>query len=127
MAWAIEMRTKPEEFWRSVIFSDESRYCQFSHNGRTWVWRRSSQQLDDKFLHQTVKYGGVNIMVWGAIWYGGRSQLKDYYRYSTTPFYLKKMPLLWRMEHPATKQEQQPHGKRNRGFGFYHGQANHQT
>lgn len=75
MAWAIEMRTKPEEFWRSVIFSDESRYWQFSDSGRTRLWRRSSQQLDDKFLHQTVKYGGVNIMVWGAIWYGGRSQL----------------------------------------------------
>ncbi|GJQ81049.1 hypothetical protein Trydic_g21858 [Trypoxylus dichotomus] len=75
MAWTIEMRTKPEEFCRSVIFSDESRYCQFSDGGRTWVWRRSSQQLDDKFLHPTVKYGGVNIMVWGAIWYGGRSQL----------------------------------------------------
>lgn len=75
LSWATEMQTQPEHFWRSVIFSDESRYCQFSDSGRTWVWRRSSQQLEDKFLHQTVKYGGINIMVWGAIWYGGRSQL----------------------------------------------------
>ncbi|KAK9739595.1 hypothetical protein QE152_g8909 [Popillia japonica] len=75
MAWATEMQTEPEDFWRSVIFSDESRYCQFSDSGRTWVWRRSSQQLEAKFLQQTVKYGGTNIMVWGAIWYGGRSEL----------------------------------------------------
>lgn len=75
MAWTTEMRAQPEHFWRSVIFSDESRYCQFSDSGRTWVWRRSSYQLDDKLLHQTVKYGGINIMVWGAIWHGGRSEL----------------------------------------------------
>ena len=73
--WAKEMKSRGKNFWRKVIFSDESRYCQFSDSGRVWVWRRSSDQMEDKFLQQTVKYGGVNVMVWGAIWYGGRSSL----------------------------------------------------
>lgn len=73
--WSQEMISKDENFWRHVIFSDESRYCQFSDSGRKWVWRRSVMQLEDRFLQQTVKYGGVSVMVWGAIWYGGRSRL----------------------------------------------------
>lgn len=75
LAWARDMHSRSENFWSKVIFSDESRYCQFSDSGRLWIWRRSSDKLQEQFLHHTVKYGGISVMVWGAIWKGGRSKL----------------------------------------------------
>jgi len=39
-------------------------------DGRTWVWKRSGEQLSDRVVEGTVKFGGVNVMVDGAVWVG---------------------------------------------------------
>ena len=74
LAWAREMSHKPNDFWQSVIFSDESSFQQFPSGGRTWVWRRPDQKFQNKRLQPTVKHS-LGVLVWGAIWWNGRSDL----------------------------------------------------
>lgn len=73
-SWSAEMRHKPLNFWEHVIFSDESSFQQFSSCGRVWVWRRADQEWDNSCLQPTVK-NSLSIMVWGAIWFNGKSTL----------------------------------------------------
>lgn len=74
LSWAREMRCKSLNFWEHVIFSDESSFHQMSTGGRVWVWRRSDQAFDLNCLQPTVKHS-FSVMVWGAIWFNGRSKL----------------------------------------------------
>ena len=70
--WGSEMISKPLEFWDTVVFSDETPFAQFSDSGRIRVWRQEFSLLH---LQPTVKFGGFLVMVWGAIWTIGRSEL----------------------------------------------------
>ena len=72
-AWANSFHNSTLEFWRDVVFTDESRFQQFATGKRLSVWRKDGEAL--KFVQPTVKFGGVSLMVWGAIWYSGRSEL----------------------------------------------------
>ena len=73
--WGSEMISKPVEFSDTVVFSDESRFAHFSDSGRIWVWGLPSQEFTLRHLQPTVKFGGFSVMVWGAIWTAGRSEL----------------------------------------------------
>ena len=75
--WTREMVDRPMTFWTNVIFSDESRLELFPDSGRVWVWRLSQREFDLKILQPTVKHGGFSVMVWGAIWSDGRSDLVE--------------------------------------------------
>ena len=53
--------------WKSVLFSDESKFNIFGSDGREWCWRRSGEELDPRYTKKMVKHGGGSIMVWGCI------------------------------------------------------------
>lgn len=55
-----------KEQWRNVIFSDESQFKMFSTR-RTIVRRPVGTRFCNRYVTKTVKYGGVSILVWGAI------------------------------------------------------------
>ncbi|GFW80585.1 transposable element Tc1 transposase [Trichonephila clavipes] len=55
---------KPLEFWRTVIFSDEGKFCIFGIKGRKLVWRKPCTALQKEHLVPTVKLGGGGVMVW---------------------------------------------------------------
>ncbi|GFV57533.1 transposable element Tcb1 transposase [Trichonephila clavipes] len=58
---------KTDNFWKKVIFSDESKFNFFGSDGRRTVWRKSNTVLDPKNLRPTVKHGGGSVMVWGCM------------------------------------------------------------
>ncbi|GFX40440.1 transposable element Tcb1 transposase [Trichonephila clavipes] len=58
-------KMKTDNFWKKVIFSDESKFNIFRSDGRRTVWIKPNTALDPKNLHPTVKHGGVSVMVWG--------------------------------------------------------------
>ena len=58
-----------------MFFSDESRFC-FDHaDGRFRVYRRTGERYADACVMERDRWGGANIMVWGGIAYGERTQL----------------------------------------------------
>lgn len=57
---------KDENFWRSVIFTDETAFQIFPCFGGQWTWRRPSERLNPKNLAPSVKHGGGSVQVWGC-------------------------------------------------------------
>lgn len=67
--------TKPDDFWKNVIFVDESKFNVFGSDGRRFVWRKANTALQLKNLQPTVKHGGGSLMVWGAMGANGVGNL----------------------------------------------------
>lgn len=66
LAFAREHVDKPISFWKTVLWSDESKFELFGNKRRSRVWTRRGEKLLDKNIQKTVKHGGGNIMVWGC-------------------------------------------------------------
>jgi len=75
LQWAKKFAEQDMQFWSSIVWSDESKFCQFSNSGRIHVWRKTDEAWNADCLQGTVKHGGIGVMVWGAIWYDGKSEL----------------------------------------------------
>ncbi len=60
LAFAKERLKQPTSFWKSVIFSDESKFNLFRSDGKRFVWRKHYTTLPSKNLLPTVKHGGGN-------------------------------------------------------------------
>ena len=58
---------KTDNFWKKIIFSDESKFNIFGSDGGRTVWRKPNTALDPKNLRPTVKHGGGSVMVWGCV------------------------------------------------------------
>ncbi|GFW18310.1 transposable element Tc1 transposase [Trichonephila clavipes] len=58
---------KPLEFWRTVIFSDEGKFCIFDIKGCKLVWRKPCTALQKEHLVPTVKHGGGGFIFWGCM------------------------------------------------------------
>ena len=61
--------------WRHCVLSDESRFSQYHRDGRVRVRRRQGERLIDACAKPNDGNRGPSVMVWGAIHYGGRSEL----------------------------------------------------
>ncbi|GFU91488.1 transposable element Tc1 transposase [Trichonephila clavipes] len=53
---------KTDNFWKKVIFSDESKFNFFGSDGRRTVWRKPNTAFYPKNLRPTVKHGGGSVM-----------------------------------------------------------------
>ena len=67
LQWALQRRNWRNQQWRNVVFSDESRYCISTEDGRTRVWRRRGERFNDDCMLERDPWGGPSIMVWGGI------------------------------------------------------------
>lgn len=67
LQWATQHLNWRHREWRTVVFSDESRYCVSTADGRLRVWRRRGERYADDCVLERDPWGGPSIMVWGAI------------------------------------------------------------
>ena len=75
LQWAKEFLNKPEEFWKNILFSDETRISIFRPDRTPMVRRRLNTSLYEKYLIPTVKYP-AGIMIWGCFGYNRLVKLK---------------------------------------------------
>ena len=70
LKWAKEHINWCPEKWKTVFWSDESRFNLFQNDGRNFVRRKSSGKYHPDCLQRTVKHP-AGIMIWGCFsWYG---------------------------------------------------------
>lgn len=67
LAFASAHIDKDFEFWKTVVFTDESKFNVFGSDGRGKVWRKKNTEMNPENLTPTVKHGGGSVMVWGAM------------------------------------------------------------
>jgi transposase len=73
--WALERKDWTSERWGTIIFSDESSIERGAGGQRQWAWRTAAQKWSTPHLQTYKKGRDLSVMVWGAIWLGGRSDL----------------------------------------------------
>ncbi|GFR73389.1 transposable element Tcb1 transposase [Elysia marginata] len=72
MLWAQEHAVWDRILWRSVVFSDESRFCIDHADGRVRVLRRSGERYQADCVREHDGWGGASLMMWDAISYNDR-------------------------------------------------------
>lgn len=60
------------EMVKTLIFSDESKFCRLNMDNNKQVWRKPGTGLEPKHLFKTRKFGGGSVMVWGCFGYLGK-------------------------------------------------------
>ncbi|GFY52692.1 transposable element Tcb1 transposase [Trichonephila inaurata madagascariensis] len=58
---------KDFDFWKTVVFTDESKLNVFRSDGRGKVWRKKNTAVKPENLTPTVKHGGGSVMVWDTM------------------------------------------------------------
>lgn len=61
--------------WQNVLFTDESRFCLHSPDGRKRVWRRAGERFAECTFSPRLSHGGGSVMVWGGITREARTDL----------------------------------------------------
>jgi transposase len=61
--------------WRRVLFSDESRFCVRSPDGREKVWRRPGERFASCTFSTREPFHGGSIMIWGGISFEAHTDL----------------------------------------------------
>ncbi|KAK3507235.1 hypothetical protein QTP70_011919 [Hemibagrus guttatus] len=74
LAFANAHLDKEEDFWSSVLWSDETKIELFGHNDVAFIWRKK-EAFNSKNTIPTVKHGGGNLMFWGCFSAGGPGNL----------------------------------------------------
>jgi transposase len=73
--WAMQHSHWRQPQWDRIVWTDESRFCLRVIDGRLRVWRQVGERLRDDVVIPRVQGGGGSVLVWAAIWTGGRSRL----------------------------------------------------
>ncbi len=66
---------KDEDYWDSILWSDETKINVFETDGFKTVWRRKSEEYKEKCMVPTVKHGGGSVLMWGCMSAAGVGEL----------------------------------------------------
>lgn len=66
LRWAQEHKNWTVDDFKKVLWTDESKFEIFGSKRRTFVRRKTSEQMLPCCLVPTVKHGGGSVMVWGC-------------------------------------------------------------
>ena len=76
LQWADRHINWTRQDWRTILFSDESRFALSNSDGRIRVYRRRNERYADCCVLQRDRFGGGgSLMVWAGISYGYRTHL----------------------------------------------------
>ncbi|GFX35615.1 transposable element Tcb2 transposase [Trichonephila clavipes] len=65
--WATEHVNWRRNEWSNVLFSDESRFSVHPDNRRIFIWRECGSRNNPAFVHESVRFGGGGVLVYGGI------------------------------------------------------------
>ncbi|GFW78760.1 transposable element Tcb2 transposase [Trichonephila clavipes] len=73
--WATEHVNWRRNEWSNVLFSGESRFSVHPDNRRIFIWRDRGSRNNPAFVHESVRFGGGGVLVYGGISIDGRTDL----------------------------------------------------
>ncbi|GFT85417.1 transposable element Tcb2 transposase [Trichonephila clavipes] len=73
--WATEHVNWRRNEWSNVLFSDESRFSVHPDNRRIFIRRDRGIRNNPVFVHESVRFGGGGVLVYGGISIDGRTDL----------------------------------------------------
>ncbi|KAJ8884354.1 hypothetical protein PR048_016211 [Dryococelus australis] len=99
--WCLDRRNLILEQWKSVLWSDESRFTLFWSDGRVWVWRLPGERLLPECIVPTRKFCGGGVMMRGCFTAFGVGPLVFFCGRMNTEAYCnildsEMLPTLWR-------------------------------
>ncbi len=66
---------KDEDYWDSILWSDETKINVFGTDGFKTVWRRKGEEYKEKGMVPAVKHGGSSVLMWGCMSAAGVGKL----------------------------------------------------
>lgn len=118
LEWCTD-RLNWDQEWHQVVFSDESRFCLWSHDGRRRVRRLRGERNNMQYAVERHTAITPGVMVWGAICHGSRSPLifiqgnLNANRYVTDVLGPVALPYLRGLDNPIFQQDNaRPHTAR---------------
>ncbi len=66
---------KDEDYWDSILWSDETKINVFETDGFKTVWCRKGEEYKEKCMVPTVKHGGGSVLMWGCMSAAGVREL----------------------------------------------------
>ncbi|GFW18420.1 transposable element Tcb2 transposase [Trichonephila clavipes] len=73
--WCREHRNWSDNEWGRVLFTDESRFSLSSDSHRILLWRERGSRNHPSNIIERDRYGGRDVLVWGGIMLGSRTDL----------------------------------------------------
>lgn len=60
LQFARKYANMPLDFWKKILWTDESKFELFGQKKRIRVWRKHGEELQDRHIQKTVKHGVVS-------------------------------------------------------------------
>ncbi|GFS62631.1 transposable element Tcb2 transposase [Trichonephila clavipes] len=73
--WATEHVNWRRNEWSNVLLSDESHFSVHPNNRRIFIWRDRCNRNNPAFVHESVRFGGGGVLVYGGISIDGLTDL----------------------------------------------------
>uniref|UniRef100_A0AAQ4QMS3 Transposase Tc1-like domain-containing protein n=1 Tax=Gasterosteus aculeatus aculeatus TaxID=481459 RepID=A0AAQ4QMS3_GASAC len=66
---------QPVQFWKNILWADETQINLYQNDGKRRVWRRRGTAHDPKHTSSSVKHGGGGVMAWPCMAANGTGAL----------------------------------------------------
>lgn len=71
LKFALEHRNKPLDFWKKILWTDESTFSLDGTYGRKYYFSTPEDKKYRSAIRETRSHQGGKLMIWGCIYHGG--------------------------------------------------------